>query len=121
MVDENTTDLRSLNDLLNDPSSSSELRAIAVDLQRAASRATKIERQARTQQVHRCIESVFKSYSAPLKDAVVKQTHAYYCVYYYFFGGMWWLIGRVDAFRPQGRGFESRSSRQVGTLGKSSL
>ena len=29
------------------------------------------------------------------------------------------LIGRVDAFRPKGRGFESRSSRHVGTLGKS--
>src|SRR6218665_1993860 len=31
----------------------------------------------------------------------------------------WWRIGRVDAFRPDGRGFESRSSRHVGTLGKS--
>ena len=28
-------------------------------------------------------------------------------------------IGRVDAFRPKGRGFDSRSSRQVGTFGKS--
>ena len=26
-------------------------------------------------------------------------------------------IGSVDAFRPEGRGFESRSSRRVGTLG----
>ena len=34
-------------------------------------------------------------------------------------GGEWWLIGRFDAFRPKGRGFESRSSRHVGTLGKS--
>ena|SRR6218665_685915 len=25
----------------------------------------------------------------------------------------WWCIGRVDAFRPEGRGFDSRSSRQV--------
>ena len=33
--------------------------------------------------------------------------------------GEWWLIGRFDAFRPNGRGFESRSSRQVGMLGKS--
>ena len=31
----------------------------------------------------------------------------------------WWLIGRFDAFRLKGRGFESRSSRHVGTLGKS--
>ena len=31
----------------------------------------------------------------------------------------WWHIGRGDAFRPEGRGFESRSSRAVGTLGKS--
>jgi len=28
--------------------------------------------------------------------------------------GAWRRIGRVDAFRPEGRGFESRSSRQVG-------
>ncbi len=33
--------------------------------------------------------------------------------------GAWWLIGRFDAFRPKSRGFESRSSRHVGTLGKS--
>ena len=30
-----------------------------------------------------------------------------------------WSIGRVEAFRPEGRGFESRSSRHVGTLGMS--
>ena len=34
-------------------------------------------------------------------------------------GGAWWLIGRLDAFRLKGRGFESRSSRHMGTLGKS--
>ena len=34
-------------------------------------------------------------------------------------GGHWWHIGRVDAFRLEGRGSESRSSRHVGTLGKS--
>ena len=28
-------------------------------------------------------------------------------------------LGRDDAFRPEGRGFESISSRRVGTLGKS--
>ena len=28
-------------------------------------------------------------------------------------------ISRVEAFRPEGRGFESRSSCHVGTLGKS--
>src|SRR6218665_1998027 len=33
--------------------------------------------------------------------------------------GTWWLTDRFDAFRPKGRGFESRSSRHVGTLGKS--
>ena len=31
----------------------------------------------------------------------------------------WWRIGRVVIFRPEGRGFESRYSRHVGTLGKS--
>ena len=30
-----------------------------------------------------------------------------------------WRFGRVDGFRPKGRGFDSRSSRQVGTVGKS--
>src|SRR6218665_1090046 len=30
----------------------------------------------------------------------------------------WWRIGRVEAFRPEGRGFESSSSRGIGTLGK---
>ena len=30
-----------------------------------------------------------------------------------------WRIGKVDAFRPKGHGFDSRSSRHVGTLGKS--
>ena len=31
----------------------------------------------------------------------------------------WWLIGRFVAFRPKGRGFEFRSNRHIGTLGKS--
>src|SRR6218665_24580 len=30
-----------------------------------------------------------------------------------------WRTGRVDAFCPKSHGFESRSSRHVGTLGKS--
>ena len=30
-----------------------------------------------------------------------------------------WRIGRVDAFLPKGHGFDSRSSRHAGTLGKS--
>ena len=34
-------------------------------------------------------------------------------------GGAWWLIGRVNSCRLEGRGFESRSSRHVGNLGKS--
>ena len=33
--------------------------------------------------------------------------------------GALWLVGRFGAFRPKGRGFESRSSRHEGTLGKS--
>src|SRR6218665_46923 len=32
--------------------------------------------------------------------------------------GTWWRFGRVEAFRPEGLGFESRSSSHVGTLGK---
>src|SRR6218665_2945778 len=30
--------------------------------------------------------------------------------------GAWWLIGRVDAYRPKGRGFESRSSHHIGQV-----
>ena len=33
--------------------------------------------------------------------------------------GTWWRIGRVEAFWPEGHGFESRSRHHVGTLGKS--
>ena len=33
--------------------------------------------------------------------------------------GAWWLIGRFDTFRPKGRRFKYRSSRHVGTFGKS--
>ena len=48
------------------------------------------------------------------------------CVLYVFKGneslpeplGRVWCIGRVDAFRPKGHGFDSRSSRHLGTLGK---
>src|SRR6218665_2176447 len=31
----------------------------------------------------------------------------------------WWRLDRVDSFQPEGCGFDSRSSRHVGTLGKS--
>ena len=33
--------------------------------------------------------------------------------------GAWWLICKFGALRPEGRSFESHSSRHVGTLGKS--
>ena len=33
--------------------------------------------------------------------------------------GAWWLIGRFNAVHLKGRGFESHSSRHVGTFGKS--
>src|SRR6218665_1063942 len=39
-------------------------------------------------------------------------------VYSMYVCGTWWLIGRFIAFRPKGRGFDSRSSRLVVTLGK---
>ena len=35
------------------------------------------------------------------------------------FAGRGWRSGTVDTFRPKGHGFDSRSSRQVETLGKS--
>jgi len=31
----------------------------------------------------------------------------------------WWRLGWDDDFQPEGREFDSRSSRHVGTLGKS--
>jgi len=31
--------------------------------------------------------------------------------------GAWWSFGRVDVFCPKGHGFDSHSSRHVGTLG----
>src|SRR6218665_3069197 len=34
--------------------------------------------------------------------------------------GRRWIIGRVYTCQPEGRGFESLSSRHIGTLGKSS-
>ena len=34
-------------------------------------------------------------------------------------GNAWWLSGEFWAVRPEGRRFESHSSRHVGTLGKS--
>ena len=37
------------------------------------------------------------------------------------FVGRGWHIGRVDAFRPKGHGFDSRSSRHVGTFTHSCL
>jgi len=33
--------------------------------------------------------------------------------------GTWWRLGSDDDFQPEGRGFDSRSSRHAGTLGKS--
>ena len=33
--------------------------------------------------------------------------------------GTWWRLGWDGDFQPEGRGFDSRSSRHVGTLGKS--
>jgi len=33
--------------------------------------------------------------------------------------GTWWRLGWDDDFQPEGRGFDSCSSRHVGTLGKS--
>ena len=41
----------------------------------------------------------------------------HYSILHYF--GAWWVIDRFIAFHPNGRGFESRSSRYIGTLGKS--
>src|SRR6218665_2957101 len=40
-------------------------------------------------------------------------------IYEQVYVGRGWCIGRVDTFCPKGYGFDSRSSRHVGTLGKS--
>ena len=52
----------------------------------------------------------------------LKQYHTVYHVTPYttsYVYGAWWLICRFVTFRPKGRGFEFRSSRHVGILGKS--
>ena len=33
-------------------------------------------------------------------------------------GVAWWLIGKVDAYHPKGRGFDSRFSLQIRDLGQ---
>ena len=40
-----------------------------------------------------------------------------YCIMLLYCGA-WWLIRIVDAYRPNGRGFDSRSSCYLWTLGK---
>ena len=44
----------------------------------------------------------------------------YLCIYYIniyiYIHGARWRIARVDAFRPEGAGFESRSSRHLGKV-----
>src|SRR6218665_147597 len=42
-----------------------------------------------------------------------------FLVTYWYPVGAWWRFGRVDAFRPNGHGFDFHSSCHVGTLGKS--
>src|SRR6218665_2223498 len=37
----------------------------------------------------------------------------------YSLRGTWWRLGLDDIFQPEGSGLDSRSSRHVGTLGKS--
>ena len=44
-----------------------------------------------------------------------------FCNLYNLVGWTWWLIGRFGAFRPKGRGFESRSCRHIETWASSSL
>src|SRR6218665_1578125 len=57
-------------------------------------------------------DSITESYSK--KSYVIIQQ----CVYVFIVGHVW-RISRVDTFRPKGRGYDSRSRRHVGTLGKS--
>ena len=40
-------------------------------------------------------------------------------IYFSLVCGTWWRLGWDDDFQPEGCGFDSRSSRHVGTLGKS--
>ena len=56
--------------------------------------------------------------SGVLSGECWQQTHmSWICISVY--SGTWWHIGQVDDSQPEGRGFDSRSSRHVGTLGKS--
>ena len=45
--------------------------------------------------------------------------HVMYLIEFVRLVGHGWHIGGVDTFRPKGHGFDSCSSRHVGTLGKS--
>ena len=40
-------------------------------------------------------------------------------IVYLYYCGVGWLFGRFVAFRVKGHGFEYRSNRHIGTLGKS--
>ena len=50
---------------------------------------------------------------------ILSLSFSYVAFLTYSLRGAWWRFGRVDAFRPQGHGFDSRSNRHVGTLFKS--
>ena len=63
------------------------------------------------------IETIAKVAEIAGKEYSIEQVRCSFTYQYYH--GTWWRIGNVDTCRPEGRGFESRSSRHVGTLGKS--
>ena len=57
--------------------------------------------------------SVFLTFYLSFSTVLLLQNTFYRIV------GHVWRIGRVDAFSPKGHGFDSHSSRHIGTLGKS--
>src|SRR6218665_2190476 len=70
--------------------------------------------------VHSFIHSVHPSVHSFIHPSVLLLLHpSFHLFIKSIYCGAWWLIGRFDAFRQKGRGFESHFSRPVGTLGKS--
>ena len=60
----------------------------------------------------------YSSLSCSTQEHLVHVKHGMSSEHMYSLCGTWWRLGWDDDFQPEGRGFDSRSSRHVGTLGK---
>src|SRR6218665_789228 len=65
--------------------------------------------------IHTCLPAEFPNIKAHCL------THNKSAPAHYLRKGTWWRIGRVETFRPEGRGFESHSSHLGKSLTRSCL